>query len=130
MPFTHTLGVSYKTDAGTISNTTVAYTGNGEINIDVLVPAPSTNYEIDLGSIVPATIKSMVLVSSLACTVHTNSPTTGDEDIALLAGKQIVWDVDTVAAVPFSTTLTKFYVDLVGTVAARLRMSILFTDTL
>jgi uncharacterized cupin superfamily protein len=69
MSLTHTVGLVYRSDAGTITNTTDSYTADGEANYDgTLAPGVS---EIALTLDVDA-VKSQVLFSTAALTLATN----------------------------------------------------------
>lgn len=110
MALTHKVGVIYSSDAGTITNTTDSYSADGEVNYDGTVAASTTNEEIDV-NVVIANVKSMVLFSTQALTVKTNSTTTPGVTIVLAASKQLVWTVDHLETNPLgSGTVTKFYV--------------------
>lgn len=69
MSLTHTVGVTYRSDAGAITNTTDSYTADGEANFDGSAPTGIT--EIDLTVDVSA-VKSLVLYSTVAVTLATN----------------------------------------------------------
>lgn len=125
MAFTHTLGITYRTAAGTITSTTDSYSADSEINEDVSVSATTTNAEIDV-AFDPTKIKSMVLYSDKAVTVKTNSTSAPVDTIAVAAAKQITWNTDSSATVPFggtagTTAITKFYVTNGGATAASVK---------
>jgi uncharacterized cupin superfamily protein len=69
MALTHTVGVVYRSDAGTITNTTDSYTADGEENYDGTI-APGIS-QIALTLDVSA-IQSEVLYSTCALTLATN----------------------------------------------------------
>ena len=126
MSFTHTVGITYRTAAGTITSTTDSYTSDSEINEDVQVPATTTDKEIDV-SFDPTKVKSMVLYSDKTVSLKTNAVGTDAVDsIALTAQKQVVWNSDSGSDIPFggaghNTPITKFYVTNGGLVAANLK---------
>jgi hypothetical protein len=109
MALTHKVGVVYSSDAGTITNTTDTYTGDGEANYDGSIATGVTNGEIDIALDVSA-IKAMVMYSTQALTVKTNSTSAPDNTISLAAGKQLVWTTDHLDACPLTADVTKFYV--------------------
>jgi hypothetical protein len=109
MAFTHRVGVVYSSDAGTITNTTDSYTGDGEANYEGSIATGVTNGEIDIALDVSA-IKSLVMYSTQALTVKTNSTSAPADTITLAAGKQLVWTTDHLDANPLGTDVTKFYV--------------------
>src|SRR5215471_13687905 len=107
--FTHSVGISYKNDAGTITNTTDVYMVDAEVNLDEVVPAGSLNKEYDI-KVTVAQIQCMVMMSSQNVTVKTNSTTTPGDTINLIANKQLVWTRDHVEAKFLSVDVTKMYV--------------------
>ena len=108
--FTHRVGVTYSSDAGTITNTTDSYNADGEVNYDGTVSASTTNEEIDV-NVVVANVKSFVMFSTQDMTVKTNSTTSPAVTLALVASKQLVWTTDHLEANPLgSGTITKLYV--------------------
>lgn len=109
--FTHSVGIVYKNDAGSITSTTDSYIDNAEVNIDLTVPNASTNLAITVPNIVVANVKSMVLFSSKDVTLAVNSSSTPAPSISVTANKQIVWTEDHLEVNPFtSSPVTKFYV--------------------
>jgi hypothetical protein len=114
MALTHKVGVVYSSDAGTITNTTDSYSADGEVNYDGTIAPATTNEEIDIAVDVD-NIKSMVLYSTTAVTVKTNSTTSPAATVVLAAGKQVVWTTDHLEANPLGTgSITKFYVTNAG----------------
>jgi hypothetical protein len=123
--FTHTLGVTYKTDAGTIASTTDTYTGNAENDLDTTVGAGAVNSEFDL-QVTVAKIQSMVLYSDQNAVIKTNSTGSPGNTVNLTAKKQVVWNTDSVMTKPFSVDVTKIFVTNSNTVtAATLRIRVL-----
>ncbi len=118
--FTHSVGVTYKTAAGSITNTTDSYTADGEVNISDVVAAGVSNYSFDV-TFDPANVKSMVLYSDQAVTVKTNSSSSPQETISLAAKIQRVWTTDHTEVIPFSGAITKFYVSNAGTTDANFK---------
>ncbi|SRR6266704_3225666 len=106
--FTHTIGLTYKNDAGTVIGTSVAYVDDAEVNLEDTVPAGTTNKQFDL-PITVANIKSMVIFSTQDLTLKTNSINAAQETITLKAGKGEIWTVDSVAPLPFAGNITKFF---------------------
>jgi len=107
MSFTHSVGVTYRTAEGTITNTTDNYTADGQILFSGTV-ANSATQEVDV-AIDVSKVQSIVLYSDRAITVKTNSSGSPDDTIALAAGKQLVWTVDHVEAIFLTVDVTKFY---------------------
>jgi hypothetical protein len=109
--FTHSIGVVYKNDEGAITSTTHTYTNDTEQGVDALVPAGATNKEWDI-AITVANMKSMVLYSDQNVTLKTNSTSSPQDTINLVAGKEIIYTSDGAAggAIPFAGNVTKFYI--------------------
>jgi hypothetical protein len=123
--FTHTLGVTYKTDAGTIASTTDSYTGNAENDLDTSVAAGASNSEFDI-QVTVAKIQSMVLYADQNMVIKTNSTASPGNTVNLTAKKQVVWNTDSVMAKPFTSDVTKIFVTNSNTVtAATLRIRVL-----
>lgn len=120
---THTLGLTYKTDAGTIASTTDTYTADTDYTIDEQIPASTTNKEIDL-SLTKANIKSMVMYSDQAITIKTNS-TVASDTIQLAAKIALVWNTDSQFSIPFAGNVTKFFITNAGGSAANLKFRFL-----
>lgn len=107
--FTHTHGITYKNDAGTITSTTNTYTGNAEINYEAVIPVSTTNQAVTI-DFTRAHIVSFVLYASNPVTIKTNSTTTPGNTIALAAKQQIVWATDHVEADPFTVDVTEIFI--------------------
>lgn len=127
MVFTHTLGVTYKTDAGTITSTTDSYQADCEHDIDDSVPASTTNKEFDI-AITKANIKSMVLYSDQSVTLKTNSTTSPTDTITMAAKKQVVWNTDSLNSCPFTSDITKIFVTNSTAAAAKLAIRFLLNQ--
>lgn len=126
--FTHTIGVTYKSDAGTIASTTEQFTGDGEADYDGVIPNNATNIEIDV--VVPhAAIRSMVLFAAVAMTVKTNSSSVPDDTINIAAGTQVVWNTNHEEACPFTVDVTKLFVTNPGAVAGAFKFRALIDST-
>ena len=124
MSLTHTVGITYRTELGTIANTTDSYSGDAEINLDDTVAGPSTHKQYNV-SCVAADIKSLCIYSDKALTLKTNSTTVPGNTINVLAGKQIVWNLDHAELCPITTSVTTLYVTNAGTTTANLKIRIL-----
>jgi len=112
MGFNHTLGITYRTAAGTITSTTDVYTADSEVNSEVSVPS-GNNKEVDI-TLVKTAIKSMVMICDKAVTVKTNNAISPQESIALAANKALIWNTDHTEVIPFAANVTKFFIDNEG----------------
>jgi hypothetical protein len=113
--FTHSVGVLYKDDAGTISSTTHSYSDDTEYGVKETVVAGAVNKEIDIALTV-ANLKAMVLYCDQNVTVKTNSTGSPQDTINLVALKEVIFTIDGGAggAIPFAGNVTKFYVSNSG----------------
>ncbi len=113
--FTHSVGVLYKDDAGTISSTTHSYIDDTEYGVKVTVTAGAVNKEVDIAFTV-ANLKALVLYCDQNVTVKTNSTSSPQETITMTALKEIVWTTDGAAGgtIPFAGNVTKFYISNAG----------------
>jgi hypothetical protein len=128
MALTHRVGITYSSDAGTITNTTDTYTGDGEQNFDGTIATGTTNGEVDLALAVAA-IKSFVMFSTQAVTVKTNSTSAPADTINLTAGHQLVWTTDHIDANPLTVNVTKFYITNTSGSAATVKFRFLVDAT-
>jgi len=126
--FTHTTGITYKSDAGTITSTTETFTGDGEANYDGVIPGGTTNAEVDVAA-AHANILSMVLFSNVATTIKVNSSSAPDDTINLPAGGQVVWNTNHPEACPFTVDVTKLFITNGGAGAATVKVRILLDST-
>jgi hypothetical protein len=90
MAFTHSVGVLYKSQEGTISNTTTSFVGNAEEGVDVSVPAATTD-QPEAIAITVANLVSFCLFSALAVTVKSYAAGVLKQTVTLAAGKELVW---------------------------------------
>jgi hypothetical protein len=114
--FTHSVGVLYKDDAGTISSTTHSYTDDTEYGVKETITAGAVNKEVDIALTV-ANLKALVLYCDQAVTVKTNSTGAPQETITMTALREIIWTTDGAAGVttiPFAGNITKFYISNAG----------------
>jgi len=128
MAFSHSIGVLYKSQEGTISNTTQAFTGNAEEGVDVSVPA-ATTAQAEALAVTVANIVSCCLFSNLALTVKTYLGGTLKDTIVLAAGKELTWYQGSQAAIPFSANFDTIKLDNADpTKAATFKARFLLTD--
>jgi len=115
MAFTHTVGITYRTAAGTIASTTDSYNADGEVNLESVIAAGANNAEHQI-AFDPADTKSMVLFSNQALTIRTNNNASPIDTIVLSANKQVVWNEDHTEDIPFNNAvpITKFYITNAG----------------
>ena len=124
MAFTHTIGTTYKNDAGTIASSNYTVTGNTENDLSVSVPASATNQEYDL-PITVADIQSMVIYSDQAVILKTNSTVVPSNTVTCVAKTMIQWDTNHHEAKPFTSDVTKIFVTNPVAAVAKLEIRIL-----
>lgn len=123
MSFTHKVGVTFSTDAGTITSTVDSYSVDSEVNLDESVPSASTNKEYDV-SLKAADIKTLCIYCDHDATIKTNSTGAPVDTLNLLAKKQVIWTVDHLEACPITADVTKLYVTMAAGVAAALKIRV------
>jgi len=122
--FTHTLGTTYKTDAGTIASVTAIYVADSESNLDDTVAGSTTNKEFDL-AITKSDVISMIMFSNEAVTLKTNSSGSPSDTISLAANMPLVWNTDSPVAIPLAGPVTKIFATNAGVAAAALKIRVL-----
>jgi hypothetical protein len=122
--FTHTLGTTYHTDAGTIATTTDVYTGDAENDLEEVVPASTTNKQY-LMAIDVSKIVSMVIFANGALTLKTNSTSSPIDTVVLVANKVVVWNTDSVMANPLTADVTTLYATNAAVTPVTLKIRIL-----
>jgi hypothetical protein len=122
--FTHTLGATYRTDAGTISSTTSTFTGDAEIDLDSVVPLSTTNKEFDI-QFTKTDVVSMIMFSDKAVTLKTNSSGSPSDTISLAANMPLVWHTDSPTAIPIVGNVTKIFVTNSGSTNAAIKIRVL-----
>jgi hypothetical protein len=111
MAFTHSIGVLYKSQEGTIANTTDPFTGNAEEGLDVNVPA-ATTAQAEALAITVANLVSLCLFSTTtAVVIKTYAAGVLKDTINLAAGKQLVWNNASTFANPFSVNFDTIKLD-------------------
>ncbi len=128
MSFTHTLGITYRTPEGLIASTTAAYIGPEEAGLDSTVADGSTDQEFDI-AIPLAQIISMVLWSDKNVHIKTNDSGSPQEEIDLIAGRQVVWNTDMPVAAPFSNDVSKFFVTNSSGAVAKIKFRVLLESS-
>ncbi len=122
--FTHTIGNTYRTDAGTISSTSAIYTGDAEIDLDAVVALSTTNKEFDI-QFVKTDVISLIMQSDKAVTVKTNSSGSPSDTISLAANMPLVWHTDSPTSMPLAGNVTKIFVTNAGSTNAAIKIRVL-----
>ncbi len=128
MSITHKVGVTYTADGVTKSSTVGTYTGDGDVSFDGTIPGPTVKQEIDV-AFDKTKVKSMIFISSQDGTLYTNNSGSPVDTIAFLANVPIIWTIDHNEAIPFSVSVTKFFISIPGSVAANVAFHCLLDVT-
>lgn len=112
MSFTHVVTRSYRDSSGNSLVKAESITNNTESTYSDSIPDSTSNAEVDMVLTV-ANLKSICINSSAAITIKTNSTSSPDDTLVLVAGGQcIVWSLatDGTAKRPLTANTTKFYI--------------------
>ena len=104
-PYVHTVTLSFVSTSGKTITAPVFITSHEEILLSFTIPAASTNYFVNIGSILRLKLNDLLLYSDQAATIKTNS-TTGTDTFSLKAGVPYFWTVTGGVANPLSADIT------------------------
>ncbi len=110
MPFTHTTGVTYTTDAGRLASSTTIKTADTQLSYSDTIGANGgvTHF---VGGVDVSEIESVCLYSDKDATVNVNVDNNSVKQILLTAGVMVTWNTDLTSLSPLGTTdWTGFYV--------------------
>jgi hypothetical protein len=124
MSFTHTLTQGYATNVGTVATATLSFTGDAEDDLDVAVPASTTNQTYAM-TINKTAVQSMLIYCDQSATIKTNSATSPQDTISLSAGVPVIWNTSSGATEPISGNVTSLYVTNSNSVTANLKIRVL-----
>jgi hypothetical protein len=121
--FTHQINTAYQTGAGTVVAAISQYTGTEEVGYDGTVPATTDLQEVDIAWI-HANVHSLMIYSSAALTIKTNSSSSPTQTIVLTAGQALVWGTDHAEACPVTADVTKLFLsnDTAGIATVKIRV--------
>lgn len=108
--YTHRITNSYQDDAGTAQSVVLTNTGQNSDGFDGTVPATTNGFQIPITAAF-AQIQSMLIYSSVAVTVKTNSTGTPAQTFNLTAGQSIIWGVGAFTANPITANITQIFID-------------------
>jgi hypothetical protein len=106
--FNHQITSTYATDEGNAVSAISKYTGGTEVGFDGTVAATTDNVEVDIAWL-HANVHSLLLYSSQALTIKTNSSGSPTQTLTLTAGQALVWGTDHVEANPITADVTKLF---------------------
>ena len=116
---------SYQTAGGSLVGN-LAVDGDTEINADVTLAASSTNVELDV-AFTRASVKSLGIICSAACTVKTNSSGAPQETITLVAGLPQICKTNAEVVAMFAGNVTKLYLSCAAGGSFSIRMLLDYT---
>lgn len=124
MAVTHTIRGGVTSSSGNAGvSSSYTETGNVEININENLPAGASNQLITVAFTI-ASLQSLYIVASQACTIKTNSSGTPAQTISLQPNMPYEWSVSPgYFSNPITTDVTAFYVT--STLACLLQAKIL-----
>jgi hypothetical protein len=123
--FTHSIGTSYKTDAGTVINIAENIVGTNQgVDIDTVIgPGATTAYNV---LITPDLCQSVMLCSDQPTTIKTNDPNNPQHTIPLKANVPIVWTLNSFWPIPFGPEpVNAMYITNTGGSAANVKIRVL-----
>lgn len=123
--FTDTISISYSGNGKAVSTPLGTYTGAKDAGVATVIPAGSTNLEIDV-AFPHATIQSLIMTSDQDLTVNVNSTTTPTPALTLKKTAPIVYATDFSYSNPFTADVTKFYVTNAGSADAKFSFRVLY----
>jgi hypothetical protein len=106
---TDTISTTYSGNGKTVSAKTGTYTGEKAAAVAAVVPANTTNFEIDI-AFPFATVQAVIMAASVAATVKTNSTTAPGNTLTLGPLTDLIWAHDFQATNPLSADVTKLFV--------------------
>ena len=104
------------------------YTADAEFVLDISVPAPSTDLEVDV-AIDVSNVKSLCLLADRDMTIETNSAGSPVDTIALKASVPYLWNTDSYSTLLLTVDVTKFFLTLAAGAAATLKIRCLIDST-
>lgn len=109
MSFSHVL-ISQTNNQGRVVGSPQTFTGEGEANLDAVIPAESVDAQV-AWSVDVSQIQSMILEASADMTLETNAiDATGGNTLNLLAGVPYVWHTGSYFTNVFALDITVLYV--------------------
>ena len=104
----HQINVNYTSPSGTVVAQASA-TGNVNLELDLVVPASSTNYLVDTVDFPITGLQAVLFYSAVDMTVKTNSSSAPDQTITLVAGVPFFWTYGN-GTDPITAAISKIYV--------------------
>jgi len=109
----HRVSTTVRTNAGTVSAASYTLSGDHEFNYEATSLPIGTDVQVDLVADV-STIVSLVIESTTAMTLKTNSSGAPVDTITLVANKPVVWNTQILAtlgtACPLTVDVTSLFV--------------------
>ena len=128
MPISHVVTLKVVGSGVSISKD-VALTGGSAIIVDESIPDSSTDLEV-LFELDVSTVQSIFITSDSAVTLETNSGSTPDDTIVLVANQPVLWYVGSSLVNPLTVDITtNIFVTNASGSAARLQIIALYDPT-
>ena len=108
MSFTHRLIRAWQSGDNTAVSAIENVVADQEVNLDIPVPANSTNLHAVVGIDV-SQLKSLYLLSDIDLTIETNDSGTPDDTLTLEAGIALLWSAASGLANPLTADVTDLY---------------------
>ena len=121
--FTHKIGSSYKTDAGTVAGATETVTGNTDLAYDFAIPTGSAGASFNV-EIIAADILSCAFYADEKVIIKTNNAT-GDNTITLATAVPLIWSPQSTTSCPITTDAELLLCTTSGPSAANLKVRVL-----
>jgi hypothetical protein len=116
--FTHTVGTSYTTDAGTVINIPETVTGSTSRDIDAVIgPGASVTYDV---TITPAVVQAMLMCSDQPVTIVASPDT-----INLKQNVPLVWTLNSFWPIPLTGPVSQLSITNNGPSDANVKIRVL-----
>lgn len=127
MSFTHTLEEKISTSGNTVQ-TSNAFSGDGQVSLEVSVPDSETDMLVDLALNV-SEIKSVFITSDQDLTLETNDGSTPDDTLSLVADVPYVWHENSYFSNLLTTDITALYLTNASGATANFKLEAVYDAT-
>lgn len=124
---THAVTVTWKNGSNQVSGI-ASKASDGEDNRDVTLTASQADVEV-AAAFTTSNLVSIFIYSTQDLTLETNSSSAPDDTFAIKAGRPFFWQKDTGIPIPFTATVTKFFLTNGAASAADVNIRILKDST-
>lgn len=127
MSFKHVINRGWSDGRSSLTGN-VEQIADGEISLDVVVPANTNNLAVDLAFVV-SRVKSLFITSDKAVTIKTNSSGAPTQTLTRAANQPLDWTAADADACPFTANVTTAFITNATSAAANVRIRILHDIT-